>query len=145
LKLDPSVFVEPERDDVMAAEAAEADNQNAKLLCNYNFSWKPKFHVDAIEWETKRAPDGSLEPNGHASEKTAMVFFYHIINFVAQLHGNTTRGQKYLQPSAYLNVKISQQQLKFLNLTPGDVLMGNIFQDSIDQNVKKILQRGTLT
>jgi hypothetical protein len=74
-KMDPSVFVEPERDDVMAAEAAEADKQNAKLLCNYNFSWKPKFHVGAFERETKRAQDGSLEPNGRASEKTAMGFF----------------------------------------------------------------------
>jgi hypothetical protein len=59
-KMGPSVFVEPERDDVMA-ESAEADKQNAKLLSNYNFSWKPKFHVDAFERETKRAPDGSLD------------------------------------------------------------------------------------
>jgi len=107
-KMDPSVFVDLERDDVMAAEAAEADTQNAKLLCNYKFSWKPKFHVDAFERETKRAQDGSLEHNGRASEKTAMGFYYHITNFVAQLHANTTRGRKYLQPSAYLNVKISQ-------------------------------------
>jgi hypothetical protein len=75
LKMDPSVFVESERDDLMAVEAAEADKQNAKLLCNYNFSWKPKLHVDAFERETKSAPDGSLEPDGRASEKTAMVFF----------------------------------------------------------------------
>jgi hypothetical protein len=47
------------------------------------------------------------------------------------------RGQKYLQPSAYLNVKFSQQQLEFLNPTPGDVLVGNILQDSIGQNAKK--------
>jgi hypothetical protein len=71
----PSVFVELKRDDVMVAEAAEADKQNAKLLYNYNFSWKLKFHVDAFERETKRAPDGSLELNGCASEKAAMVFF----------------------------------------------------------------------
>ena len=42
-----------------------------------------------------------------------------------------------MQPSAYLNVKISQQQLEFLNPTPGDALVGNILQDSIGQNAKK--------
>ncbi len=56
---------------------------------------------------------------------------------MAQLHGKSPRGQRSLQPSAYLNVKISQQQFQFLNPTPGDVLVGNILHDSIGQNAKK--------
>ncbi len=36
-----------------------------------------------------------------------------------------------------MNVQISQQQLEFLYTTTGDVLVGNILQDSIGQNAKK--------
>ncbi len=96
-KMDPTVMIEPDYKEVMAAEAAEADKQNWKLLCNYNFSWKPKLHVDAIAREIKRAEDGSLICG--AKSETALAYFHHITNFVSQHHGNITRGRRFLEPA----------------------------------------------
>jgi hypothetical protein len=46
-KIDPSVFVEPEPDKIVAIEIVSQETLNA-------FRWNPKIHMDAIRRETTR-------------------------------------------------------------------------------------------
>jgi hypothetical protein len=109
--------------------------QQEGLIYNYNFSWKPQVHVEAIEHETKRAADGSLLHA--ASEDTAYAYYRHITNYVAQQHGARKRGRSFLVPSAYLDVEVTDDQRFLFQPAPADVLLGGILEDSIGQNAKK--------
>ncbi len=120
------------------AAAAVAKRQQEGLICNYNFSWKPRVHAEAIARETKRAADGSLLHA--ASEDTAYAYYSvksHITNYVAQQHGARTRGRSFLVPSAFLDVEVMDDQRFLFQPTAADVLLGNILEDSIGQNAKK--------
>jgi hypothetical protein len=102
------------------------------------FRWNPKIHMDAIRRETTRGNNGSLlGPCGGASHKTASAFFRHITNFVSQRHSVITRGHEVLEPRAYLNVEITDEQRYLLQPTAADVLVGNLLEDSFGQNAKK--------
>jgi hypothetical protein len=130
-KIDPSVFVEPEPDKTVAIEIVSQETLNA-------FRWNPKIHMDAIRRETTRGHNGSLlGPCGGASCKTANAFFSHITNFVSQRHSVITRGHQFLEPRAYLNVEITDEQCYLLQPTAADFLVGNLFKDSLGQNAKK--------
>jgi hypothetical protein len=59
-KIDPTVLIDPDPNVEIETAAEEAKRQQEGLICNYNFSWKPQVHVEAIERETKRAADGSF-------------------------------------------------------------------------------------
>ncbi len=48
-----------------------------------------------------------------------------------------TRGHQVLEPRAYLNVEISDEQRYLLQPTAADVLVGNLLKDSLGQNAKK--------
>jgi hypothetical protein len=134
-KLDPSVLCEPDRTAEKAAEAAEAKKQNESLLCNYNFTWKPKVHSDAIAAETERSTKGTLiKP---ASKKTRDAYFDHLCNFVSRQHGAKAKEGEHLVPSSYLHLELKKQQRKYLNPTPSDVIVGNIMEDAIGDNAKK--------
>ena len=117
------------------AERAEAKRQQEGLICNYNFSWKPRVHAEAIARETKRAADGSLLHA--ASEDSAYAYYRHITNYVAQQHGTMTRGRSFLVPSAFLDVEVKDDQRFLFQPTASDVLLGSILEDSIGQNAKK--------
>ncbi len=132
---------EPNQTAVEEAEAEEAANQNEKRLCNYNFSWKPKLHLDAMAAErnanNRAAEEESAEGTTQPVTTAAMAYFHHVTNFVAQYHGTSTRGRKNLEPNKYLNVEVTEDQLYLIQPTPADVLVGNILQDSIGNNSKK--------
>lgn len=132
-KIDLSVMIgESNRKAVMEAEAAEAEKQNASLLCNYNFSWKPKLHLDAIEMEQ------AINKVDNSNVTMAVkAYFDHITNFVDRNYGTSTRGQQFLEPSAYLDVEITEDQRYFFQPTPADVLVGNILDDLVGMNAKK--------
>ena len=105
-KIDPSVFDEPCQAADMAAEAAEATKLNERL---HLFTWKPTVFVDAINRETTRNTDGHLiGPCGGASHDTVHTYFNHITSFVAQQHANATKGRKFLEPSSFLNVEVTE-------------------------------------
>jgi hypothetical protein len=94
--------------------------------------------VDTIRRETIRGNGGSfLGRCGGASRKTADSVFTHITNFVAQRHSVITRGHQFLEPRAYLNVEITDEQRYLLQPTAADVFVGNILEDSLGQNAKK--------
>ena len=134
-KIDPSVFVEPCRAAEIAADAAEAQKLNETL---HLFTWKPKVFVDAINRETTRNENGHLiGPCGAASQNTANSYLTHITNFVAGQHANATKGRKFLEPSSFLNVEVTDDQRYLLQPTASDVLVGNILEDSVGQNAKK--------
>jgi hypothetical protein len=50
-----------------------------------------------------------------------------------------TKGRKFLEPSSFLNVEVTDDQRYLLQPTASDVLVGNILEDSISigQNAKK--------
>ncbi len=48
-----------------------------------------------------------------------------------------TRGRQFLEPRAYLNIEITDQQCYLLQPTAADVLVGNLLKDSLGQNAKK--------
>jgi hypothetical protein len=130
-KIDPSVFVKPEPDKTVAIEIVSQETLNA-------FRWNPKIHMDAIRRETTRGNNGSLlGPCGGASHMTADAFFIHITNFVSRRHSVITRGCPFLEPRAYLNVEITDEQRHLLQPTAADVLVGNLQKDSLGQNAKK--------
>ena len=132
-KIDPSVMVgEPNKKAVMEAEAAEAEQQNASLLCNYNFSWKPKRHMDAVAKEREINKEVNTNNTAAAEE-----FFNHITNFVSRSHCTKTRERQFLEPKGYLDVEVTEDQRYFLQPTPADVLVGNILDDSIGMGAKK--------
>ena len=135
-KIDPTVMVgEPNRKAVFEAEAAEAKKQNASLLCNYTFLWKPKRHLDAVAKERKinEAANTTNKKMTAANE-----FFNHITNFVSRSHCTKTRGRQFLEPKGYLNVEVTDDQHYLLQPTPADVLLvGSILDDSIGINAKK--------
>jgi hypothetical protein len=134
-KIDPSVFVEPCHAAEMATDIREATELNETL---HLFTWKPKVFVDAINRETTRNTDGHLiGPCGGASHDTVHTYFTHITSFVAQQHANATKGRKFLEPSSFLNVEVTDDQRYLLQPTASDVLVGNILEDSIGQNAKK--------
>ncbi len=134
-KIDPTVLIDSDPNVEIEAAAAVAKRQQEGLLCNYNFSWKPRVHAEAIAHETKRLADGSLL---HAAgEDTAYAYYRHITNYVAQQHGARTRGQSFLVPSAFLDVEVTDDQRFLFQPTAADVLLGNILEDSIGQNAKK--------
>ena len=134
-KIDPSVFVEPCHAAEMATDIREATELNETL---HLFTWKPKVFVDAINCETTRNKNGHLiGPCRAASQKTANSYFTHITNFVAGEHANTMKGHKFLEPSSFLNVEVTDDQRYLLQPTASDVLVGNILEDSIGQNAKK--------
>jgi len=121
----------------MAAEAAEATKLNETL---HLFTWKPKVFVDAINCETTRNKNCHLiviGPCGAASQNTANSYFTNITNFVAGEHANATKGRKFLEPSSFLNVEVTDDQHYLLQPTASDILVGNILEDSIGQNAKK--------
>ncbi len=121
----------------MAAEAAEATKLNETL---HLFTWKPKVFVDAINCETTRNKNCHLiviGPCGAASQNTANSYFTHITNFVAGEHANAMKGRKFLEPSSFLNVEVTDDQHYLLQPTASDILVGNIIEDSIGQNAKK--------
>jgi hypothetical protein len=127
-KIDPTVMIgEPNQKRVWEAEAAEAKKQNAKLLCNYNFSWKPKRLLEAVakEREINKAVGTT---NGRTA---ANKFFNHITNFVSRSHCTKTRGRQFLEPVGYLNVEVTDDQCYLLKPTPVDVLVGNIILDDL--------------
>jgi hypothetical protein len=135
MKIDPTVLIDPDPNVEIEAAAAEAKRQQEGLICNYNFSWKPRVHVEAIEHETKRAADVSLLHA--ASEDAAYAYYRHTTNYVAQQHGARTRGRSFLVPSAYLDVEVMDDQRFLFQPTAADVLLGSILEDSIGQNAKK--------
>jgi hypothetical protein len=138
-KIDPSVFVEPDRMAEKEAEAKEAAEQNAKLIDNYDFTWKPKVHWDVITGETQRTPAGNLLVP--VSREKAEAFFDHINNYVSRRHGAAQkvprRQRKDLAPAGYLDVEVTDTQLDYLNPPPNDVLVGSIMEDSIGENARK--------
>ena len=143
-KIDPSVFDEPCQAADMAAEAAEATKLNEKL---HLFTQKPTVFVDAINRETTRNKNGHLiKPCGAASQKTANSYFTHITNFVSGEHANTMKGHKFLEPSSFLNVEVTDDQRYLLQPTASDVLVGNILEDLIGQiiQVQIKMERQTL-
>jgi hypothetical protein len=102
------------------------------------FRLNPKIHMDAIRRETTWGNYGSLlGPCGEASCKTANAFFSHITNFVSQRHSVITRGRQFLEPMAYLNVEITDEQRYLLQPTAAEVLVGNLLEDSLGQNARK--------
>ena len=103
--------------------------------------------MDAINRETMRNKNGHLiKPCGAASQKTANSYFTHITNFVAGEHANATEGRKFLEPSSFLNVEVTDDQRYLLQPTASDVLVGNILEDSIGQiiQVQIKMERQTL-
>ncbi len=66
-----------------------------------------------------------------------LIVFTHITNFVAQRHSVITRGHQFLEPRAYLNIEITDEQCYLLQQTAADVFLGNILEDSLVQNAKK--------
>lgn len=118
---------EPNQKRVWEAEAAEAEKQNAKLLCNYNFSWKPKRLLEAVAKE-REINEAVGTTNGR---KAANKFFNHITNFVSWSHCTKTRGRQFLEPVGYLNVEVTDDQCYLLKPTPADVLVGNIILDDL--------------
>ncbi len=129
--IDPSVFVEPEPHQTVPIKTMSLETVHA-------FRWNSNIHVDAIRRETIRGKGGSLlGPCSGASCKTADSFFTHITNFVAQRHSVITRGHQFLEPRAYLNVEITEEQRYLLQPTAADVFVGSILEDSLVQNTKK--------
>ncbi len=130
-KIDPSVFVELELEKTVAIEIVSQETLNA-------FRWNPKIHMDAIRRETIRGNNGSfLGPCGGASCKTANAFFSHITYFVSQRPSVITRGHQFLEPGAFLNVEITDEQRYLLQPTAADILVCNLLKDSLGQNAKK--------
>jgi len=78
-----------------------------------------------------------VHPIKIASHDTVHTYFTHITSFVAQQHANATKGRKFLEPSSFLNVEVTDDQRYLLQPTASDVLVGNILEDSIGQNAKK--------
>jgi len=74
------------------------------------FTWKPKVFVYAINRETMRNKNGHLiGPCGAASQNTANSYFTHITNnFNVGEHANATKGRKFLEPSSFLNVEVTE-------------------------------------
>jgi len=119
----------------MATDIREATELNETL---HLFTWKPKVFVDAINRETTRNTDGHLiGPCGGASHDTVHTYFTNITSFVAQQHTNATKGRKFLEPSSFSNVEVTDDQRFLLQPTASNVLVGNILEDSIGQNAKK--------
>jgi len=82
--------------------------------------------VDAINRETTRNKNGHLiKPCGAASQKTANSYFT-----------NTMKGHKFLEPSSFLNVEVTDDQHYLLQPTASKVLVGNILEDSIGQIIQ---------
>jgi len=110
----------------MAAEAAEATKLNETL---HLFTWKPKVFVDAINHETTRNKNSHLiGPCGAASQNTANSYFIHITNFVAGEHANATKGRKFLEPSSFSNVEVTDDQRYLLQPTDSDVSCGKYYR-----------------
>jgi hypothetical protein len=135
MKIDPSVLCDPDYQAQKASEEAEAKRQNEALLCNYNFTWKPRKHVDAFAAELERGEDGALKKA--PSPETADAWFTHITNYVSRQHGTETRGRKFLELRSYLDVEVTDDQRYLLQPTASDVLVGHILEDSIGENAKK--------
>jgi hypothetical protein len=135
------VFVEPDRTAEKAAEEKEATEQNAKLIDNFDFTWKPKVHWDVITAETERTANGNLLKA--APLEKAEAFYEHLKNYVARRHGAELRAakgkarRKQLEPSQYLDVEVDEDAEFFLNPTAADVLVGSIMEDSIGENARK--------
>ncbi len=110
-KNDPSFFVEPEPCQTVPIETASSETDHA-------FRWNQKIHVDTIRRETIRGNSSSLLGLcGGASCKMADSFFTHIKKIVAQRHSVITRGRQFLEPRAYLNIEIIDEQCYLLQPT----------------------------
>ena len=77
-----------------------------------------------------------LGPCRAASQKTANSYFMHITNYIVGKHANATMGHKFLEPSSFLNVEVTDDQHYLLQPTASDVLVGNILEDSIGQIIQ---------
>jgi hypothetical protein len=93
--------------------------------------------VDAINRETTRNKNGHLiGPCRAASQKTANSYFTHITTYIVGEHANVMKKHKFLVPSSFLNVKVTDDQRYLLQPTASDVLVGNILEDSIGQIIQ---------
>jgi len=87
-----------------------------------------------------------LRPCRAASQKTANSYFTHITNYIVGEHANATKKHKFLVPSSFLKVEVTDDQRYSLQPTASDVLVGNILEDLIGQiiQVQIKMERQTL-
>jgi hypothetical protein len=72
-----------------------------------------------------------LGPCRAASQKTANSYFTHVTNYIVGGHANATKKHRFLEPSSFLNVEVTDDQRYLLQPTASDVLVGNILEDLI--------------
>lgn len=95
------------------------------------FSWQPR------ELFEKYVEDKT-------NEEQQQKVFSHLSNHVACIHGQNSDYFSPLTPSAHLNVEVSRDQMRLLNPTPKEVMMGTIMESTVGEKAKKKIAKRKL-